>query len=291
MITYNTGLLKKHGFNFVPCVSKRTQAQVNEVEKVLLNTRGGFVLFLQEVWTRKGFKAYERMASDNGFSFYPKNYDEIKNNGQMNITNLSVVNSGFYKFKNDKRVDRGIRSIVTNLNEETIEFLNIHISYSDSKMINPEQKKQLQEIMKELDQKTGNIILGGDFNSGPNLVYKEINYDHQKDLWEELILNPLADKGFNLNSTINENTWVSDINPIIYNPTLTIKLYNLFVNFEWGWEKFNAVIDHLFSNFIQISDSKILLNTPVEFKRRCRRLKSTKKSSYLSDHFANSISF
>ncbi len=290
VVTYNTGLLKKYFINLVPCVTTRTRAQVEAVEEEL-QTYSNFVLNLQEVWTRKGFKAYKKMAKENGYDFVPKEYKDIKKNGQMIISSLPIEFTEFEKFQRDRRVDRGIRSIGIKMEKGIVKVSNIHVSYSDSKYPNPEQLDQLQQISRYFSQRRPEekTILAGDFNAGPNMNYPDTDYDHTEIIWNQNIISPLEAGGLNLLSQVEDYTWSGQSNPLITEPTFVIRLYNWIINGQWGWEYFSAVIDHVFSNFGESVDQRVTMNEEREISKRCRGEKRTNYSSFMSDHFANSV--
>lgn len=289
LITYNTGLLKKYFVNLVPCVSTRTYAQVRTVEE-MLQSKTYFAIALQEVWTRKGFKAYKAMAEKNGYKFWPEKYKKVKKNGQMIITNLDVIQFGFQEFNKDMRVDRGIRWVDLSDGISSFRFANIHTSYSDSSRPNPEQISQLADIKEfaALNSENG-LVIAGDYNAGPGLNYEHTDWDHTEVLWEQNTLFPLNDEGLEVISQQSEWTWNSEINPMINKPTFLIRLYSFFKTGKFGWDDFNAVIDHVFSNIGTPTNAKLDMDFEVSTSKRCRGRSRENNLMYMSDHFANSV--
>ncbi|RYZ66905.1 MAG: hypothetical protein EOP05_18480 [Proteobacteria bacterium] len=289
ILTYNAGLLHRAGVDFVPCVAPRTLYQAKEVfSHPRFRSGKPFVLTLQEVWTEKGFNAYAKAARTFGFSISPMKYSEIKSNGQLNITNLKVLNSEFLPFSKDSHVSRGFRITDLRLGKKSLKVINVHTTYSDSKGYSPLHIEQFTDLAyllnEELKSFKGDIAVTGDFNAGENLAYIKQSYDPAKLLWTDWLLPMFETRGFQ-EARAEGNTWDTS-NPLVSKPTAVIKLVNTVHYGIANWEEKSARLDHIFvSKNLRVSDSRLVFNKTVDLKRKCAERSDKNGYTHLSDHF------
>lgn len=289
VLSYNAGLLHRAGVDFVPCVAPRTLVQAKEVfSQPRFRTGEPFVLTLQEVWTEKGFNAYAKAAREFGFSITPEKYSEIKSNGQLNVSNLPVSSSEFIPFTNDSHVNRGFRILTLRWGKRALKVINVHTTYSDSKTYSPlhiEHFTDLAHLLnKELKTFKGDIVVTGDFNAGDNLRYIKQTYDPAKLLWTDWLEPMFNVRGFQ-EARAEANTW-DEANPLVSKPTAVIKLVNTMHNGIANWEEQSSRLDHIFvSKHLRVTDSRVVLNKPVDLKRKCAERSDKNGFTHLSDHY------
>lgn len=295
VVTYNTGLIRKVGINMAPCVIERVAPQLKAIFQEdkfsLFKTEESFVIALQEVWTKRAFLLYRSEAKKRGLSSYPNNFTDIKNNGQLLITNLEIIDSDFLPFKNDKYAEKGIRFISAKMpiTGQVIKVANIHTNYSDSKTFTQEHKDHFSEVVDfSISEGSSKLILAGDFNAGPNFSFKKQKYNVAKKLWfgQDGIFSKLNQINMKLASDPSLITWDDANNKMVTNAALPVKLLNgaLYKTFEW--EENSSTLDHIFvSEELDVLSANINLNRKVEIKKTCwGRLDNGRGN--LSDHYA-----
>jgi exonuclease III len=247
--SYNAGLLTSTGWNLVPCTTERTEPQAQRLLDVDPNVH--FAILLQEVWTRYGFETYQRIANEKGFTIFPDVYDDAAYNGEIIVTNMKVLKKSFVQFPDDDHAYRGIRSVTVQSEKGPVVISNVHTSYSDSSGFLPQHREQFELIAKFLDlvRKTGDpIIFGGDFNAGPNMSYRQAQYDAAKTIWEDTILPVFTSRGMRPFGDESQNTWSEETNSLVSYPARIIRWMNWY---EYGiseWDQNSARIDHIMAS-------------------------------------------
>jgi endonuclease/exonuclease/phosphatase family metal-dependent hydrolase len=289
VLTYNAGLLHKAGVDFVACVKPRTTPQVREVFSIpQFNESKPFVITLQEVWTERAYKEYSAEAKKRGLKLVPSKFDDIKNNGQMTITNLPLVAETLIPFSTDSHVRRGLRVVDVKLKKQLLRVINVHTTYSDSKRYSANQIQQFNDLALYLNDTLksfkGQVIVTGDLNAGPNVRYHNQKYDPAKVLWFDWLLPMFTDRGFT-EAVAESNTW-DEINPLVAKPTAVIQVVNS-VNYGIAnWEEKTSRLDHIFvSKGLRVLDSRLALNKTVDLNRKCAERSDERGYTYLSDHF------
>lgn len=290
IVTYNTGLLKKLGQNFVPCVDERIEPQLQALfaEDVgVVQGKDPFVLVLQEVWAKEAFYRYLTEATDRDYFVYPKSYSEIKTNGQMIISNLveGEQEPQMHFFAEDGPADtqRGLRVSHLKWQGSDIEIINIHTSYSTAKKFKQRHSDQFQELIEYVasGDKESLRIVAGDFNAGHNLELSQQSYDPIDVIWSPIV-DSLGLLGMKWAETApDELTWDTFNNPLVSQPAWPIKVIG-------GWEEHNSTLDHIFfsDSFQIVGEADIVLDQPVELAKNCR---GKSGSARLSDHYGVAV--
>lgn len=290
--TYNTGLLTSAGFNFVPCTTERTQPQAERILNSLLSAdpKVHFAVLLQEVWTEYGFDTYTAIANEKGFSIYPDKYEDVKNNGEIIITNMKVLKENFIQFPDDDHASRGIRSVVVQSDKGPLVISTVHTSYSDSTGFLPQHQEQIQLIGKFLDAvlKTNYpLIFTGDFNAGPDMHYRQANYDPIKTIWNEAILPTFTSRHMHPVGDETKDTWSEEKNSLVFYPARVIRWLNWYEYGDSEWDQNSARIDH-----IMVPNSMRVLETGRTMLRgevlpwTCMGRADDQGRTPLSDHYA-----
>lgn len=291
VISYNTGLLRMHAVNLVPCASERVAPQVHMVINELTRTpRRDTAVLLQEVWTKRGFETYRDQARARGLNIVPTTFEEIKDNGQMTITNMKIKSHRFMPFKEDKMVKRGLRIAFVEASDSRHAFLvNTHMTYSDSKEFSDLHRAhfaETEEFLSTLDRRSNfPIVIAGDFNAGSNLTFKKQVYNPRTTIWNES-LSPMMNRlGFTA-APIDAFTWDESQNSLVNNPALPIKLINGLMYGTWRWEENDSNLDHIFaSRGATISDGSILFTDRVRLPNSCQGRRDESGRTQLSDHY------
>lgn len=306
VVTYNTGLAKVGPLDLVPCIKHREDPQVIEVftDGKIIDFSSPFIIGLQEVFTRNAFDLYSTKAKSKKLNYYPKTYNDIKNNGQMFITNMYVTEYDFLEFSKDiKR--RGIQALsITDSTNKKLLVINTHTSYSNSANFLHEHRLQIEEIINYIasqKHRFDGIIALGDFNAGPNLDFIKSKYDVASTIWNNNLLKLMREQGLKISSQQTKNTWDLN-NKLVSREATPIVIGNLFLSPSNtpGWEEKGSILDHIFSSQIFNNfHSEVILDRAVTFKKNvCQgryqssnysgKRKSKKFVSgelHLSDHF------
>lgn len=91
IVTYNMAQLKRTGFDLVACTNRRVPLQVDAIFNDPASpvfAEKDFVLLIQESWTKRSFNALKSIASEKSYTIFPDDYNLVKSNGQLIITNL-----------------------------------------------------------------------------------------------------------------------------------------------------------------------------------------------------------
>jgi len=292
VITYNTGLTKKVAiFPLVPYVKERSkqQAEVFFNQTSLLNPAKPFVLMLQEVWSKKSFRLFKKEAHKKGYYIIPEEYEMVKNRGIVTLTNLKVKNYYFKAFAQDypKQNNRGVLITEVVFDNEPLIFLNTHTCYSGHQSPSGINLYQYQEIKKLVEQYNNqDLLLAGDFNSGPDLDSVNSMYNQSEVLWHSSktgilgVLSPFLDHI----TDIQHETWDQD-NPLIKNSTFIIKMYHQMKDGTFGWEVKTSSIDHIFGNTGKLISQKRVLDQDIQIKHKKNSSKDPSNTTKLSDHY------
>lgn len=295
VITFNAGLLKRYSLNFVPCVNARLS--VLEDELIRYWDEGENIVYaFQEVWTRDSFEQLNEFADHYGLAFFPETYEDLQRNGLVILTNTFVTDHYYEAFEYDhtsRGTNRGIRAIEIVIEDETILLANTHTAYSGSTDINSVQRMQFDQIHDFLEFQTAhydNLVIAGDFNSGPALRYDGPGWIEIKELWEDLLVAPMAMNGMEVKTQVINPTWDYDNNLMVSNPTFAIKLYSWFTSGHWGADSFHDVLDHVFASIsLNVVHRQRVLDEEVQIPSSCIGRTDEEGYGHLSDHYGNMV--
>ena len=294
--TYNAGLLTSTGFNLVPCTTERTLPQVDRILNSVNSVPAGegFAILLQEVWTQYGFDSYEAAAKQKGLYMTPEKYEDVYYNGQIIITNLPVIKTTFQTFGDDDHAYRGIRSVYVKTEKGPLVIANVHTSYSDSSGFLPAHKKQFEVIGKFIDElpKNHQLILGGDFNAGPDMKYRQAKYDAAKTIWDEWILPVFSLRKFHSVGDMKQSTWNEETNTLVSSPARLVRLMNYYEYGMSAWDQNTARIDHIMApDSLRANESGVSMIRGEPLAWTCTGRSNAEGLTPLSDHYAAYANF
>jgi len=276
--TFNAGLMKIYGHDLVPCVDERESEQPKLVFDQLNSAKSkhsAVIAVFQEVGTLGGFEKYSEQANLHGYHIYPEKYERLKSNGLLTVSSHPLLTSRLFEFEHDVS-NRGIIEHLVEINGVRIRILNTHTEYSGIEAMSRNHFHQLAKINDFLRarQLHGLTILGGDFNTGPELAQ---NITFHSKLWREALLRSLG----HIKQLKLENqgfSWDYEKNTLINQPARIIRLI---YSEQQGWENYSANLDHIFaSNAFSEVSTELVFNNPV------RNLKCDgRELVYPSDHF------
>ena len=287
VVTYNMAQLKKT-FDLVACTKKRIGPQIEAMffDQNSAPARGeNFAYLLQEVFNKRAFEKIQEAATFFRLNVYPENYDLVKNNGLVIVSNMPVLEAGFSPFSKDSRVKRGILYSLFELpSGDKLGVANTHTVFSKDNALSDLHKQQFQELslfVRNNEDKSDHFVIGGDFNIGPEV--SNLKSDITKNVWEKEALPIFEISG--VSSVKNDkSTWDGSANPLIKKPTFLIKLFNLFSTGRFSWSSPDTTLDHIFT-----SKSINVLETEIVFDERvrifCHGRSDREGKSTLSDHY------
>lgn len=288
--TYNMGQLSSWGFDFVACTSQRVDPQMHAIFKdpnSPIKRSDKFVLFIQEAWTWKVFRHLERFSDKHGYKMYPKNFNLLKNNGQVTITNMKPLQVTFHPYSIDKQSNKGMLYMKLDLgNGKTLGALNVHTGYSDAYKASDLHLEHFKEVHASLQKhrsKTDYFVLGGDFNAGPDMEYRNQRYDSAKTIWFNGLMPYMKSNKMKLIEGINKKTWDGN-NSLVNDPPFIIQLSHFFWNLTFTWDQIDSTIDHIFvSEEVNVKSSSVVFDQPV--KLFCYGREDKDGKLHLSDHY------
>jgi endonuclease/exonuclease/phosphatase family metal-dependent hydrolase len=290
VVTFNAAQLKKHGFDFVPCTNRRIQPLM---ENLFLNddapahSQKYFVITLQEMWTKKVFKATEAAVKKMGYQMFPRDHESVKSNGVITVTNMKMLEANFTPYSHDTYAKKGILYTLLQTDEgQKIGVLNIHTGFSGKKTPSSTHLRQFYEVgefamnkQKESDY----FVIAGDFNSGPDMVLEKEEYAIAETVWNVGLI-PVMNSAKMIHVPQSEITWDQTHNPLVYDPTATIKLFNLIDHKNTRWGQNDSTMDHIFvSESVEIQSAKLVFKDPVPL--HCPNRTNEEGKSTLSDHY------
>jgi len=285
--SYNTAMLQKYGVDFVPCTQERIAPQVDAIvnSPTIAPKNQNFAILLQEVWTRAAYSAYRAAALKRGFFVTPNVYSEIKNNGQMIITNMKVSSTHFEPFTSESYAGRGIRTIQVESSRGPLLIANVHTSYSDANHFLPAHKAQIEQINRYLwsFSEQESIILGGDFNAGRNMSFHHGTYDARSVIWDGSINPAFEQLGMRVIGDADAITWDEKNNTLVYNPSTSIRLEMEYQHGSPTWDMYNSRLDNIFASMQmhEIQTGRTLMQK-VRLAPTCLHHENP---SNLSDHY------
>lgn len=289
VVTYNMAQLKKMGLDFVACTKKRLGLQVNamfEDENAPMSASKDFVYLLQESWTKRSFLALRAQAKKRNLTFFPDDFSVVKNAGELIISNLKADDIKFIPFSSDKFVKKGV--IYARFKLETgksIGILNVHTGYSDMNGFSSDHRKHFEEIgrtIQEYKASSDFFVIGGDFNAGPDMGFKKVNYDSSKLIWEDGLMPHMINQGMRLLPSVGV-TWDDIHNALVNFPPLLLRLINQYKNGYIGWDQTDSTLDHIFvSEQDTVLEHKLVFNKKVKYNCGSR---DDKDGLFLSDHY------
>lgn len=290
--SYNMGQLNRKGIDFVACTKSRVAPQVEAIfynkDSPLLKEKH-FVLFIQEAWTSRVFKALLAEATKHNYYMYPQNYQDLKSNGQITITNLKPLETVFVPYTIDSHARKGMLYTRLDLGDgKTLGTMNVHTAYSDLHRFSKTHEIHFREIADFITnnkQKSDYFVIGGDFNAGPDMGYKSQKYDSAKIVWEDGFMPAIHDNDLKLISDQGYETWDASQNTLVSKPTFTIRMMNFVTRrFKTSWNQTDSTLDHiLVSKDIEVLEHRVVFEKPVPL--RCLRRQDKDGNVPLSDHF------
>jgi Endonuclease/Exonuclease/phosphatase family len=293
-LTYNTGMLSYGPVNLVPCVKERLAPQVDRLfaSALAMNTTNTTpdptIILLQEVWTEESYAAYQKRATELHWHYAPGTYGEIRNHGEMILSNKPLLNYRFHPFVRDSMADRGLLVGTVSLDRDFLTIGNVHTAYSEPDVPNPDHAVQLEQIARWI-RRAGmheNILLGGDLNVGADLEFPHQAYDPAELLWQEIIMKSLPSGWHASQLPQGIVTWDRAANPLIYHPAPLISM--LYADRQGSWGEMNSTLDHLFSSTSLEMDPAFRIMDQPESVTNCNRTTES-GLSYLSDHFGVAV--
>ena len=290
VVSYNMGQLKKKGFDLVPCTTRRIQPQMDymlNLQQAPIYKEKYFVYALQELWTKKAFNKLRETVDKLGFTMFPRDQKFVKKNGVVTVTNMKILDAKFTPYTRDTYAEKGILYTLAETDEgEKIGILNVHTGFSGTKEVSTTHLRQFYEIgeyaltkRKESDY----LVIAGDFNAGPDMIYEKQLYPVAEKVWDDGIL-PVMNSAFLKHVEVSGVTWDQSENPLVYNPTLLLKVFNIYDHGNGGWGQNDSTMDHIFiSKELELKEADIVFKEPVPYK--CPRRTSPDGKSTLSDHY------
>lgn len=290
VVTYNMAQLKKNGLDLVACTSRRASLQVDAIFKdpaSPIYTSKDFILLIQESWTKKSFEALKSEALKQSFTIYPTDYQNVKDTGQLIITNLRPIEIQTIPFSRDKYAKKGIIYARLSLtNNKSIGVMNVHTTYSDKMGFSDEQRTHFQEVaqaVETLKPRTDYFVVGGDFNAGPDMAYKVVNFDAVDLIWNDGMMLPMWNQEMRLLESVGV-TWDETNNMLVKIPPLILRLVNTYKNGYAGWDMKDSTLDHIFvPKATTVSRHEIVFDKKV--KMNCGKRDDEDGLVHLSDHY------
>ena len=274
VLTFNAGLLD---VNLIGLSLFKPAAFIEERVRAIIETLKGYpadIVALQEVYLRKHHQFFMTELVQ---SFPYKAFSEMPilnwGSGLMTFSKYPIVEGRFTPFTEGGTLDetifakRGILTAEIIINKRLkLSVFNIHLTsggifyHMEHTLVQQKRSKQIKQVVNMIDQlEVKNVIMLGDFNSGPSV--SSLNYDEIlkygfMDIYDEFCRSTKSQK---------ENTW--DVaNPLhISKPSV-------------GSHR----IDHIFIKKCTLD----ILNTQVVFKEAIVQIGSNKKKMVtLSDHY------
>jgi hypothetical protein len=180
VVTYNTGLARAMGKDFVPCVKPRMDAFLNNVlKKADVPT----VFLFQEVFYTEAYKNLQRWAYENGFHVTESN---SQRNGLVIVSELPIQTEFLQRYSCGRFMQNPgvLTARIGNDQQHMIDILNSHTSDSSGDKPDVCQMTQLHELSGYFNKRSGTVLAGGDFNVGPDLKILNQKYDPIRAIWE-----------------------------------------------------------------------------------------------------------
>lgn len=289
VVTYNMAQLKKMGLDLVACTKRRVGFQVdamfNEPTAPMYASKD-FVYLIQESWTKRSFNALRKIAKERNYTFYPDDFNIVKNAGDLIISNLKADDVKHIPFSSDKYAQKGILYARLKLDTgKTFGVINVHTGYSDMNGFSEEHRKHFEELgraIQEFKPNSDYFAVGGDFNAGPDMGFKKTKYDSAKLVWEDGLMPHMINQGMRLLPSVGV-TWDDTNNTLANVPPLLLRLVNKYKNGYISWDQTDSTLDHIFvTNEEKVSRHELVFNKKVHLN--CGK-RDDKDGLFLSDHY------
>ncbi len=290
VITYNMSQLKKKGVDLVACTKRRSSLQIDAIfndPASPIYASKDFVLLIQESWTKRSFNDLKKASLKKYFTFYPDDYQKVKNTGQLIITNMKTLDIKSMPFSRDKYAKKGmIYARLALNNAKSIGVINVHTGYSDKTGFSEEHRRHFEELgqsIETLKSQTDYFVVGGDFNAGPDMAYKTVKFDAASVIWNDGIMLHMRNQGMKLLESVGV-TWDETNNMLVRIPPLLLRLVNTYKNGYAGWDMKDSTIDHIFvPETTIVSRHELAFNKKV--KLNCGKRDDKDGLLHLSDHY------
>ena len=290
IVTYNMSQLKKKGLDLVACTKRRSSLQVEAIFKDPTSpifASKDFILLIQESWTRRSFNNLRAAAREKSLTFFPDNFDVVKNSGQLIITNLPALEMKSIPFSRDKYAHKGViyaRLALTN--GKSIGVINVHTGYSEKTSFSEEHRRHFEEVGQAIEihkPLSDYFVVGGDFNAGPDMAYKAVKFDAAKTIWEDGMMLYMRNQGMKLLASVGA-TWDETNNMLVRIPPLLLRIVNTYKNGYSGWDMKDSTLDHIFvQESTLVSRHELVFNKKV--KLNCGKRDDKDGLLHLSDHY------
>ncbi len=290
VVTYNMGQLSSWGFDFVACTEDRREPQLRAIfdaKSSPIFKSKKFVLFIQEAWTHRIFQDLLVISDILSLYMYPKKFEFLRNNGQITITNIKPLEISYHPYSIDKHSNKGMLYMKLDLgNGKTLGALNVHTGYSNAYKASDLHLVHLQEINHFLDKfrdKSTHFVLGGDFNAGPDMVFRDQQYDSAKVIWEDGLMPHIRRHKLKHIQGLAKKTWDGN-NPLVTDPPFAIALSYFFWNLTLNWDQVDSTLDHIFvSEEVTVKESSVVFDRPAKIS--CYGREDKNGLLPLSDHY------
>ncbi len=287
VVTYNMAQLKRKGLDLVACTRRRVALQVDAIFKdpaSPIYADKNFVLLIQESWTKKSFYAMRKVAMEKGYAFFPDDHKIVRNSGQLVISNLPALQFISIPFSHDKYATKGIIYARFDLGDtNTLGIINIHTAYSERRGFSEEHKMHFTELVqavKKFKGQTSHFAIGGDFNAGADMGFKNTEFDISP--WNDSLVTPMKTEGMKLLESVGI-TWDESKNMLVRIPPLLLRIVNKYKNGYTGWDMTDSTLDHIF-----VQENAEVLRHELAFKKKvplnCGR-RDDREGLHLSDHY------
>lgn len=288
VVTYNMAQLKKRGFDLVACTRRRVSLQIDAIFKnpaSPIYADKNFVLLIQEAWTRRSFRALKRVAIEKGYSIFPDDHKDVKNSGQLIISNLPSVEFKSMPFTRDKYAKKGLVYARFDLgNGSTLGVINAHTAYSGKKGFSEEHRLHFSELVqavKKLKDQTAHFVIGGDLNAGPDMGFKDTDFDASP--WNDSFVIPMRSEGMRILESVGV-TWDETNNALVRVPPLLLRLVNKYKHGYTRWDMTDSTLDHIIvQENADVSRHELAFDKKVPLN--CGRRDGADGLVHLSDHY------
>lgn len=127
------------------------------------------------------------------------------------------------------------------------------------------------------------FVIGGDFNAGPDMLFKNVKYDAAKLIWEEGFMRLMRNQGMRLLESVGA-TWDETNNNLVRIPPFLLRMLNEMSNGYIGWDMKDSTLDH-----ILVPESTTVTRHELAFHKKvplnCGRRDDEKGLLHLSDHY------
>jgi endonuclease/exonuclease/phosphatase family metal-dependent hydrolase len=171
-------------------------------------------------------------------------------------------------------------------NGKTLGVMNVHTGYSTAYKasdLHLEHFKEISVSMHKHQGKSDYLVVGGDFNAGPDMKYLDQHYDSAKAIWFNGLMPYMKEQQMKLVEGLSKKTW-DQKNSLVNNPPFVIQFSYFFWNLTFTWDQIDSTIDHIFvSKNLNVKESSIVFDQKI--KASCYGREDENGMLHLSDHY------